>query len=113
MQHITPAPAQFVKDSDWVGFPGGELEGKRPKALCPEGRQQLQMHSKDLTDIAVAMRVLQRRAVGAIVGAGLLIVAAVLYALEAGGPRIAGVPASAWAAGIGGLWALLAAWPRR
>jgi len=78
-----------------------------------EGRQQLQMHSKDLTDIAVAMRVLQRRAVGAIVGAGLLIVAAVLYALEAGGPRIAGVPASAWAAGIGGLWALLAAWPRR
>jgi len=42
MQHITPAPAQFVKDSDWVGFPGGELEGKRPKALCPECRQQLQ-----------------------------------------------------------------------
>ncbi|MFL6591729.1 MAG: ubiquinone biosynthesis regulatory protein kinase UbiB [Luteimonas sp.] len=78
-----------------------------------EGRQQLQMHSKDLTDIAVAMRVLQRRAVGAIVGAGLLIAAAVLYALEAGGPRIAGVPASAWAAGIAGLWALLAAWPRR
>jgi len=42
MQHITPAPAQFTKDSDWVGFPGGELEGKRPKALCPECRQTLQ-----------------------------------------------------------------------
>jgi len=42
MQHITPAPAQFIKDSDWVGFPGGELEGKRPKALCPECRHQLQ-----------------------------------------------------------------------
>ena len=42
MQHITQAPAQFIKDSDWVGFPGGELEGKRPKALCPECRQHLQ-----------------------------------------------------------------------
>jgi hypothetical protein len=42
MQHITQAPAQFIKDSEWVGFPGGELEGKRPKALCPECRQQLQ-----------------------------------------------------------------------
>jgi ubiquinone biosynthesis protein len=78
-----------------------------------EGRQQLHMHSKELTEIAVAMRLLQRRAVGAIVGAGLLIAAAVLYALEAGGPRLAGVPASAWIAGIAGVWALLAAWPRR
>jgi hypothetical protein len=42
MQHITQAPAQFIKDSEWVGFPGGELEGERPKALCPECRQQLQ-----------------------------------------------------------------------
>jgi len=35
------APAQFIKDikdSDWVGFPGGELEGKRPKVLCPACR---------------------------------------------------------------------------
>ena len=78
-----------------------------------EGRQQLHMHSKELSEIAVAMRLLQRRAVGAIVGAGLLIAAAVLYALEAGGPRLAGVPASAWIAGIAGVWALLAAWPRR
>jgi hypothetical protein len=23
-----------VLDQEWVGFPGGELEGKRPKALC-------------------------------------------------------------------------------
>ena len=56
MQNKTKAPpetapaqskvvAQFVKDlkdSDWVGFPGGELEGKRPKAMCPACRQQLQ-----------------------------------------------------------------------
>ena len=31
-----------TKDSDWIGFPGGELEGKRPKALCPACRKQLQ-----------------------------------------------------------------------
>ena len=37
----------------------------------------------------------------------------VLYALEAGGPKLVGVPVSTWIAGIGGLWALLAAWPRR
>jgi hypothetical protein len=28
-------------DGDWVGFRGGELEGKRPKALCPACRDQL------------------------------------------------------------------------
>ena len=43
----------------------------------------------------------------------LLIVAAVLYALEAGGPKLLGVPVATWIAGLGGLWALLAAWPRR
>ena len=35
---------QFVKDlkdSDWIGFPGGELEGKRPRALCPECRESV------------------------------------------------------------------------
>ena len=55
MQNKTKAPAetapaqskvvaQFVKDlkdSDWVGFPGGELEGKRPKALCPACREDV------------------------------------------------------------------------
>jgi len=35
MENITQAPAQIIKDSDWIGFPGGELEGKRPKSLCP------------------------------------------------------------------------------
>jgi hypothetical protein len=27
-----------VVDGEWVSFPGGELEGKRPKALCPACR---------------------------------------------------------------------------
>ncbi|GGD51558.1 ubiquinone biosynthesis regulatory protein kinase UbiB [Pseudoxanthomonas indica] len=78
-----------------------------------EGRHELAMRSRDLADLAGTMRGMQRRVVAAILGVGLLLVAAVLYGLEAGGPRIFSVPASAWIAGIGGLWALLAAWPRR
>ena len=46
MESIKQAPAQFIaqsiKDSEWIGFPGGELEGKRPKALCPACRALLQ-----------------------------------------------------------------------
>jgi hypothetical protein len=30
-----------IADDQWVVFPGGELEGKRPKALCPQCRQAL------------------------------------------------------------------------
>ena len=33
-------PAE-VEAGEWVGFPGGELEGKRPKALCPACRERL------------------------------------------------------------------------
>jgi len=33
-------PAQPL-DDEWVKFPGGELEGKRPKALCGACREQL------------------------------------------------------------------------
>jgi len=78
-----------------------------------DGRHELSMRSKDLAELTQTMKGLQRRVVAAILGVGLLIVAAVLYGLEAGGPRVFDVPASAWIAGLGGLWALLAAWPRR
>ncbi|MGN6153362.1 MAG: ubiquinone biosynthesis regulatory protein kinase UbiB [Lysobacteraceae bacterium] len=77
------------------------------------GQHELAMRSRDLADLATTVNAMQRRIVSAILGTGLLIVAAVLYALEAGGPRVLGVPASAWIAGLGGLWALIAAWPRR
>jgi hypothetical protein len=30
-----------VQGGEWVSFPGGELEGKRPKALCPACRAAL------------------------------------------------------------------------
>ena len=56
---------------------------------------------------------MQRRIVAAILGVGLLLIAAVLYALDAGGPHWLGAPVSTWIAGLGGVWALLAAWPRR
>ena len=78
-----------------------------------EGRHELRMRSDDLAMLTTTMQGMQRRVVAAILGVGLLIVAAVLYALEAGGPRVVGVPVATWVAGIGGVWALLAAWPRR
>jgi hypothetical protein len=33
-------PAQVVSE-EWVTFKGGELEGKRPRALCPACREEL------------------------------------------------------------------------
>ncbi len=78
-----------------------------------EGKQELRMRSHDLAELARTARDGQRRMVAAILGTGLLIVAAVLYGLEAGGPHFWGIPGATWIAGLGGLWALLAAWPRR
>lgn len=78
-----------------------------------EGKHELRMRSHDLAELARVAREGQRRTVAAILGTGLLIVAAVLYGLEAGGPHLWGIPVSTWIAGLGGLWALLAAWPRR
>ena len=78
-----------------------------------QGKHELAMRSRDVREVAQQLAGMQRRIVSAILGVGLLVSDAVLYALEAGGPRLAGIPASAWIAGLGGLWALLAAWPRR
>lgn len=78
-----------------------------------EGRHELAMRSADVREIAQTLVSMQRRIVASILGVGLLIVAAVLYALDAGGPKLLALPVSTWIAGLGGLWALLAAWPRR
>jgi ubiquinone biosynthesis protein len=78
-----------------------------------EGKHELAMRSHDLSELTRTLDAMQRRIVSAILGTGLLIVSGVLYALEAGGPRVFGVPAAAWIAGLGGLWAIIAAWPRR
>jgi len=37
IEHAVPLP-----DVDWMPFPGGELEGSRPRVLCPECRARLQ-----------------------------------------------------------------------
>ncbi|BCT92345.1 putative protein kinase UbiB [Lysobacter helvus] len=78
-----------------------------------EGGHSLKMQSQDIRDLTQMIRGAQRRVISAILGTGLLIAAAVMYSLEAGGPRFFGLPASVWIAGLGGAWALLAAWPRR
>ncbi len=78
-----------------------------------EGKHELKMRSDDMAALTHSIGDAQRRTVAAILGASLLIVAAVLYGLEAGGPRVWSIPAAAWIAGLGGLWAMLAAWPRR
>jgi hypothetical protein len=36
-----PHLASQAVEGEWVAFPGGELEGKRPKALCPACRAAL------------------------------------------------------------------------
>lgn len=77
------------------------------------GRHELQMRSNDLVALTGEIRALQRRAVAAIAGAGLLVTSAVLYGLDVGGPLLAGVPVAAWAAGLSGVAALVAAWRRR
>ncbi|WP_363799427.1 ubiquinone biosynthesis regulatory protein kinase UbiB [Lysobacter firmicutimachus] len=77
------------------------------------GEHELKMRSQDIIDLNRSIQDAVRRTVSAILGTGLLIVAAVLYGMESGGPRFWSIPASSWIAGLGGLWALLAAWPRR
>ena len=77
------------------------------------GRHTIRMHSPEIADLVEATRQGQRKTVYAILGTGLLIAAAVLYGMDAAGPRFAGLPAATWVAGLGALGAFMAAWPRR
>ncbi len=43
-------------DKEWITFPGGELEGKRPKVLCQACRQHLQQAARNGGDAASARR---------------------------------------------------------
>jgi ubiquinone biosynthesis protein len=82
-------------------------------ALQVRGQHSIHMRSEDLAELARISKAGQRQTVYAILGTGLMIVAAVLFALESGGPRFYGIPAVAGIAGLGALGAFLAAWPRR
>lgn len=46
---MMPKATQVVEtiESEWIAFPGGELEGRRPKALCPACRKKLQRAATD------------------------------------------------------------------
>ena len=78
-----------------------------------EGKHSLHMESRDIAQLTRIAREAQRQVVQAILGSALMIVAAVLYALEAGGPSLFGLNAAVWLAAAGAFGAFLAAWPRR
>ncbi len=78
-----------------------------------EGKHALQMRSQDLAELSRSVRDAQKCTVAAILGSGLLIVAAVLYGLETGGPSLWSVPLASWVTGVAGLVAMVLAWPRR
>jgi hypothetical protein len=40
IRHLSNEPPE-VTEHEWAGFPGGELEGKRPKTLCRSCRERL------------------------------------------------------------------------
>jgi len=77
------------------------------------GEHQLRMRSPDIEKLIAATRQGQRQTVLAILGSGLSIVAGLLYALDAGGPKVFDVPAPVGIAALAALWAFLAAWPKR
>ena len=77
------------------------------------GTHSLRMQSNELAELARISREGQRQTVFAILGTGLLIVAAVLFSFDAGGPHFLSLTAATWIAGFGAFGAFLAAWPRR
>jgi hypothetical protein len=48
--------ASQVVEGEWVAFPGGELEGKRPKAMCPACREALERETALPRQPAAAIR---------------------------------------------------------
>jgi hypothetical protein len=48
MKTLRTAPAPHVAEHEWMTFPGGELQGQRPKALCPACRDARLRSSADL-----------------------------------------------------------------
>lgn len=78
-----------------------------------EGDHELSMRSVDLVALNNNLQKLQKRAVAAIAGVGLLIVAAVLYGMQPGGWYFGDAPLLSIASGAAGLFSLGAAWWRR
>jgi hypothetical protein len=49
MHTIPSVDAPQVAENEWIMFPGGELEGKRPNVLCPECREKLHLAAGSAT----------------------------------------------------------------
>ena len=49
MDRTRGAKAPQVTENDWVTFPGGELEGERPKVLCRTCRERLRRQAAGLS----------------------------------------------------------------
>jgi hypothetical protein len=41
MTRVTITKAPEIAEGEWISFPGGELEGRRPRVLCPACREAL------------------------------------------------------------------------
>jgi len=76
------------------------------------GEHRMRIESRELAELTQTMHTTQRRVVASIFGVGLWVVAALLHSFDAGGAHIFGLAAASWIAGLGGLGAMLAAWPR-
>ncbi len=76
-----------------------------------EGQHRVDVRSQELRALDRSVRVLQRRAVMAITGVGLLVCAAVLHGLH--GDARQGATLWIWASGIAGAASLAAAWFKR
>jgi ubiquinone biosynthesis protein len=77
------------------------------------GETSMEIRSKEMQALVDESREGQRRTVFAVLGAGLLVAAALLYALDAEGPRWIGLPLALWVALAGSVAAFLAALHRR
>ncbi|PZU26631.1 MAG: ubiquinone biosynthesis regulatory protein kinase UbiB [Stenotrophomonas sp.] len=78
-----------------------------------EGKHELAMRSQDIVNLEGTLQRMQRRVVTAVAGVGLMVVSALLYGLQAGGPQFASVPLWSWVTGVVGAIAVASAWLRR
>lgn len=122
-----PVLERIMRDKHGLAATGQELRERLPHwlAVAPQmpelvhsalhqaahGQLELQWHSPELERLREDQRRGQRRLYFAVVGAGLLVSAAVLVSFGAGDGR--GMTLPAVVAACGGLGALLAGWPRR
>jgi len=77
-----------------------------------EGRHELAMRSRDLVTLDASLQRLQKRAVGAITGVGLLAIATLMYVLQPPGWYWGDLPVLSLGAAAVGAFALARAWWR-